>query len=244
MPDTMPTDSIPAPEEVALHVYDSQYTKLSLQSQMGLKRNRKLLNKMVDIARRAALQHLEGLHTPAYREQDPSTIATIVDQCRKWYTNAMELAKDDTLWDTLPDAGPSTAEIALQKDDLSRESPDIPLRHSLVCPSPEEKVGPTWLTSKCQADRNADLAASPEQTEDVDVVAHFLASLKIPAHDADQIAALFREMGIENEDYLAIFSTLETRDVWLHELYKSGNLSMIQLRLLKEGFGRLGRNVQ
>ncbi len=51
---------------------------------------------------------------------------------------------------------------------------------------------------------------------------------------------LLQDMGVENEDYLEILATLEMRDQWLEELGEEGDLTPIQVRLLKEGLDRLG----
>ncbi|OJT03268.1 hypothetical protein TRAPUB_6135 [Trametes pubescens] len=71
-------------------------------------------------------------------------------------------------------------------------------------------------------------------------IASFLNGLKLPARDAERIAVLLQDMGVENEDYLEILATLEMRDQWLEELGEEGDLTPIQVRLLKEGLDRLG----
>ena len=62
-----------------------------------------------------------------------------------------------------------------------------------------------------------------------------LDSLRIPVPDRARIMELFELMGIHTQDYLELFATMETRDGWLRELVAAGELTPIQMRLLREG---------
>lgn len=85
------------------------------------------------------------------------------------------------------------------------------------------------------------LASTPDASG---VIPSFLYDLKFPAHDVEKIAFLLKNMGVEDKEYLEILATLEMRNQWLEELREGGDLTPIQVRLLKEGLDRLGRDAQ
>ncbi|KAH9884820.1 hypothetical protein C8Q73DRAFT_840499 [Cubamyces lactineus] len=90
------------------------------------------------------------------------------------------------------------------------------------------------------SDFNPNLApAVPQAAANIaDVVPAFLSSIKFPAGDTEEITALFKKMGSENEVYLDIFAAMDTRDAWLRELCDGGELTPIQERVLREGLNK------
>ncbi|RDX50884.1 hypothetical protein OH76DRAFT_1481948 [Lentinus brumalis] len=113
-------------------------------------------------------------------------------------------------------------------------------------------VSASTLTPLSSANRLASREASPEveyynplgpKARSRTIVTSFLASLRIPGPDSIRIAELFDMMGIQTQDYLELFATMETRDEWLQELVAGGELTPIQMRLLREGLDRVKRYV-
>ncbi|KAI0730870.1 hypothetical protein C8Q76DRAFT_716489 [Earliella scabrosa] len=68
-----------------------------------------------------------------------------------------------------------------------------------------------------------------------------LLSLPLPRPDAERIAALFTTLGIKDMSYLRMFARMYARDGWLRELRQVGQLSEIEMRLLREMLDHVAR---
>ncbi|KAI0730888.1 hypothetical protein C8Q76DRAFT_793014 [Earliella scabrosa] len=67
-----------------------------------------------------------------------------------------------------------------------------------------------------------------------DPILDILLSADLPRRDAERLTALFRSFGIADVAYLRVFARMSTRDAWLNELCQKGDLSEIQMRVVRE----------
>ncbi|EIW58154.1 uncharacterized protein TRAVEDRAFT_47330 [Trametes versicolor FP-101664 SS1] len=227
-----PQDGIPAPEAIAMYLYDNRQRKLSLQTQMGLQKDREALTDMILVARKAASTHLE-LDRPNFREQRPETLVTITDEVLK------EWAQE---WDAFEDLRLPVLAFDLVPEDIQQASQDPTVERQPADPMKEAKRSNSRTSTGIeQTSPGRPLASTPEASG---AIPSFLYGLKFPSHDAEKIARLLKSMGVEDKEFLEILATLEMRNQWLDELREEGDLTPIQARLLKEGLDRLGRDAK
>ncbi|KAI0676097.1 hypothetical protein C8Q78DRAFT_368634 [Trametes maxima] len=290
-------DAVPAPDEVALYVYDNPSRKLSLQTQMGLQCDKQTLVEMTAATRLAAQEHLD--FGPSYREQRPQTLATVTDQVLKEccdirkYKDGWPVSRYIRIYlknyhprrgtkkrsskkaskisgrpgpgrhsagytaETSPEVQlgfrentPSQPKSVHFPSSSPRYSSSLPsLTRSSASSSPSLEYEPPQA-SRCPASvvqetpepslrRTRYIAATPAPDFKFDAVLRFLTGLRFPARDVQRLAGLFRDVGIETQEYLEIFAEMDGRDAWLQELRDDGALSEIQMRVLRQGLNRL-----
>ncbi|OSD05441.1 hypothetical protein PYCCODRAFT_1432599 [Trametes coccinea BRFM310] len=250
-------DCIPTPDVIARYVYDNWEHKPSLQSQMELQNDRQAVADMTAVTRQIAIEHLD-LNPRTYRKQRPETLNTITElvmrQCR-------ELCKYEDGWPVhryihiyLKNYHPKAKKAAKKKGSSmtgsrpyhsrtrpSRESAKAEYASSefsdIVFSEPVFQANTPSASYESRQSRH--ISATPIAA--FGAVARFLARLKFPHKDVERIVELFRGMGVETNDYLRIFATMETRDAWLDELRENGDITAIQVRVLKEGLNRLSK---
>ena len=61
-----------------------------------------------------------------------------------------------------------------------------------------------------------------------------LRSYGLPSQDAERLVDLLASFGVSDTDYLRVLSRMATTDNWLRELREAGQLSEVQMRLLRE----------
>lgn len=61
----------------------------------------------------------------------------------------------------------------------------------------------------------------------------------LPAADVERIATLFDSFGIGAGAYVRVFARMAARDAWLRELRERGELSEIQMFVLRAVFDRV-----
>ncbi len=66
-----------------------------------------------------------------------------------------------------------------------------------------------------------------------------LLSFHLPPVDAERLSAVFASYGIVNAAYLRVLSGLQSRDVWLEDLRAKGQLSEIQMLVVREMLSRV-----
>ncbi|KAI0640767.1 hypothetical protein C8Q79DRAFT_994760 [Trametes meyenii] len=74
-------------------------------------------------------------------------------------------------------------------------------------------------------------------------IKRFLVRLRFPAGDVERLVRLFRDIGIETQEYLEMLAGMGERDAWLQELREGGALSEIQMRVLRQGLNQLLREL-
>ncbi|TFK92623.1 hypothetical protein K466DRAFT_212255 [Polyporus arcularius HHB13444] len=66
-----------------------------------------------------------------------------------------------------------------------------------------------------------------------------LLSFHLPPVDAERLSAVFASYGIVNTTYLRVLGGLQSRDVWLDDLRAKGQLSEIQMLVVREMLSRV-----
>lgn len=70
-----------------------------------------------------------------------------------------------------------------------------------------------------------------------------LLSSGIPHADAERIVQLLTSLGIQDAAYLRVLACMSTRDEWLRELCEKGDLTEIQMRVVREMLEHVARRV-
>ena len=61
-----------------------------------------------------------------------------------------------------------------------------------------------------------------------------LLSFGLPVPDVERIHALLHAQGVSDIAYLRVLARMHSRDGWLHEMREKGEVSEIQMRVLRE----------
>ncbi|KAL7280690.1 hypothetical protein ACG7TL_005629 [Trametes sanguinea] len=243
-------DCIPTPDVIARYVYDNWEHKPSLQSQMELQNDRQAV---ADMTRPETLNTITELVMRQCRElckyEDGWPVHRYIHiYLKNYHPKAKKAAKqkasgrrNDTnyalmiplhvageLYDglkALPSANSTEPGV--------REGRRV-LRHCLFGACLSSKYANTSrreaASASYESGQSRHISATPIAA--FGAVARFLARLKFPHKDVERIVELFRGMGVETNDYLRIFATMETRDAWLDELRANGDLTAIQAHVV------------
>ena len=80
---------------------------------------------------------------------------------------------------------------------------------------------------------------APPAIRSPNTILGWIVSFDIPPADAQRITELFASLGIGNMAYLWAFARMESRDAWLGEMRENGELSEIQMRILRDMLGHV-----
>lgn len=65
-------------------------------------------------------------------------------------------------------------------------------------------------------------------------ILNLLLAYALPRADAQRLVDLFKSKGIDDIAYLRVMARMGTRDRWLNELREKGEMSEIQMRVVRE----------
>ncbi|KAI1796799.1 hypothetical protein LXA43DRAFT_1153842 [Ganoderma leucocontextum] len=87
--------------------------------------------------------------------------------------------------------------------------------------------------------RDRVMTASTSSARSSNTVLGWIVSFDIPPADALRITELFASLGISDMVYLRVFARMESRNEWLREMRENGQLSEIQMRILRDMLERI-----
>lgn len=112
-----------------------------------------------------------------------------------------------------------------------------------ACRAPVTMVGFHALQRPCMAHS---MLTSPHITVQAppvirlpNTVLGWIVAFDIPPADAQRITEFFLSLGINSMAYLRAFARMESRDTWLREMQENGDLSEIQMRILRDMLGHV-----